>query len=103
MKQAGTIDSEAAFSFSTLRSVAVHQLKSFIYNKAKSAIYLQNTVNNFLKTPEEMDADFYLEMGVLASHLKDQYNKPDASRKFSDTNNTYIPGSTGSGFMEENY
>ncbi|MFC0771757.1 hypothetical protein [Terrimonas alba] len=103
MKQAETLSRETAFSLSELRTIAVLQHNSFNYNKTKTDLYLQNTVNNYLKTPEEMDADFFLEMNSLKSHARDQYNKLDTTRRPWDRHNEYIPDNIHSGFMEENY
>ena len=101
MKQAETVSGETAFSFSDLTTLAALQRKSFNYNKTKADLYLQNTINNYLKTPEEMDADFFLEMNSLKSHLKDQNRQLDTIRQFLEKHNEY--DNISSGFMEENY
>ncbi len=103
MKQAETLSMETAFSFSDLNPIAVLQHKLFNYNKSKTDLYLQNTINNYLKTPEEMDADFRLEMNLMKSHLRDQYNQHDTTRRLLEKYNAYIPDNISSGFMEENY
>lgn len=101
MKQAETLDVETAFSYSDLTTIAALQLKSFNYNKTKTDLYLQNTINNYLKTPEEMDADFRFEMNSMKSHVRDQYNQHDITRRLLEK--YYIPDNISSGFMEENY
>jgi hypothetical protein len=101
MKQAETLSMETAFSFSDLTTIAALQHKSFNYSTTKTDLYLQNTINNYLKTPEEMDADFFLEMNSLKSHLRDQNKELDTIRQFLEKHTTY--DTISSGFMEENY
>lgn len=103
MKQAETMSMETAFPFSELNTIAVLQDQSFNYNTTNTDLYLQNTINNYLKTPEEMDADFRLEMNSLKSHPRDQYNNLNTTRWSLDKYNVSIPDNIHSGFMEENY
>ena len=60
----------------------------------------QDSINNHLKTPEEIEADFILEMS--AAHSIDTMNKQEVL--FKDRNqNTENSDTLSSGFMEENY
>ena len=63
------------------------------------------SINNYLKTPEEIDAELCSEMNTrkeaLAEHkdLLDSYGRIFKNR----SDNAYGPDNNPSGFMEENY
>lgn len=65
------------------------------------------TVNNYLKTPEEMDAEFRLEASMNTVRKSDCTPIHDLYGKMMENEdgntNTYGPDVTHSGFMEENY
>ena len=103
MKQAETFKIEAAFSFTESKSIADLQPRSLGYSRTATALHLQNTINDYLKTPEEMDVDFYLEMNSLKTHLRDLHTSPDSEGRLTDNYNNFFLNNTHSGFMEENY
>lgn len=63
------------------------------------------SINNYLKSPEEIDAELCLEMNnrktAFAEHkdLMDSYGRIFKNR----SDNAYSPDNNPSGFMEENY
>ena len=59
-----------------------------------------NSINNHLKTPEEIEADFILELSVARSF--DTMNKREVLFK-NRNHNTENSDTLCSGFMEENY
>ena len=59
-----------------------------------------NSINNHLKTPEEIEADFILEISV--AHSFDTMNKREVLFK-NRNHNTENSDTLCSGFMEENY
>ena len=64
-----------------------------------------HSINNYLKTPEEIDAELSSEMNsrkeIFAEHkfLMDSYGRIFKNR----SDNAYSPDNNPSGFMEENY
>jgi len=64
-----------------------------------------HSINNYLKTPEEIDTELRREMnnrrGMMSEHkfLIDTYERVFKNR----SDNAYSPDSNPSGFMEENY
>ncbi len=66
---------------------------------------LGSTINNYLKTPEEIDAEFTLEMTNNKNTYTDHKDHLDSYGRiiYNINNNTYSPDYTHSGFMEENY
>ena len=59
-----------------------------------------NSINNHLKTPDEIEADFILE--ISAAHSFDTMNKREVLFK-NRNHNTENSDTLCSGFMEENY
>ena len=64
-----------------------------------------HSINNYLKTPEEIDTELRQEMynrrGIMNEHkfLMDTYERVFKNR----SDNAYSPDNNPSGFMEENY
>jgi len=64
-----------------------------------------SSINNYLKTPEEIEAELCLEMNnrtaAFAEHkdIMDSYGRIFKNR----SDNAYSPDNNPSGFMEENY
>ena len=63
------------------------------------------SINNYLKTPEEIDAELRLEMNSRKEVFAEHKNLTDSGgRIFKNRNdNAYSPDNNPSGFMEENY
>ncbi len=63
-------------------------------------------INNYLKTPAEMDAEFDLEMNTQTRMIKERNDHFDTYKKIALQNqatNAYRPDDIPSGYMEENY
>jgi len=109
MNQTETLKSETTFSFSELRKkvVDLSEKKIFEFEKKLGDLSLVKTINNYLKTPEEMDAEFCLEMNTGKLMIQEHKDLSDTYGRLveykDDTSNTYSPDGTPSGFMEENY
>jgi hypothetical protein len=109
MNQTETLKKETTFSFSELRKkvVELSEKKIIGFEKKLGDLPIVKTINNYLKTPEEMDADFFLEMNATKLMFKEHPGTFDTYGrviKNKDGNtNTYSPDDTHSGFMEENY
>ena len=107
MNQSETLIAETTFSFSDLKKNVTGVIEKQIFRFEKSRTELVKTINNYLKTPEEMDAEFFLEMNMNKLTTKEYtgiYDTYDRIIKNKDRNtNTYGPDDTPSGFMEENY
>lgn len=109
MNQSGTVKRKSRFTFSELRKkvVALSEKKIFGFEKTNPDLSVEQTINNYLKTPAEMDAEFSLEMNTGKLMVQEHTDLPDTYGKLveykDDTSNTYDPDSTPSGFMEENY
>lgn len=100
------IQTEKGFSFSGLKDTVVGfvhtQLNRLEKNVEKRVL---NPINNFLKTPEEMDADFSHHVnfhGMIAA-----VEKSFSHTKLVEYKDGYInihdPDLISQGFMEENY
>lgn len=109
MNQAETLERKSRFSFSELRKkvAGLREKKIFGFEKTSTNLSLEQTINNYLKTPAEMDAEFSLEMNTGKLLIQEQTDFPDTYGRLveykADTNNSYNPDSTPSGYMEENY
>lgn len=66
---------------------------------------LGSTINNHLKTPEEIDAEFTLEMTNSKNGYTNHKDHLDSYGRiiYNINNNKYNPDYNHSGFMEENY
>jgi hypothetical protein len=109
MNQTETLERKSPFSFSELRKkvARLREKKIFGFEKTSTNLSLEQTINNYLKTPAEMDAEFSLEMNTGKLMVQEHTDFPDTHGRLveykADTNNTYNPDNTPSGFMEENY
>ena len=109
MNQADTLNIEAAFSFSELnKNVAgISEKKIFRFEKNQANRPFVKPINNYLKTPEEMDAEFSLEMNANKSILKEHIDIFDTYGRIIKNTDiliySYSTDDTHSGFMEENY
>ena len=109
MNQTETLQRKSPFSFSELRKkvARLREKKIFGFEKTSTNLSLEQTINNYLKTPAEMDAEFSLEMNTGKLMVQEHTGFSDTYGKLveykADTNNTYNPDSTPSGYMEENY
>jgi hypothetical protein len=98
MIQAGTLNLEMPFRSELIKRDSFEKKKiGFDRNRPDTAF--ENSINNYLKTPAEMDADFCLEMGEHHSQVKEWI----MLKKDGYIINAYGPDYTHSGFMEENY
>lgn len=107
MNQSETLIAETTFSFSELKKNVTGVIEKQIFRLEKNRTDLVKTINNYLKTPEEMDAEFFLEMNTNKLMIKEYAGIFDTYARIiknKDGNtNTYGPDDTPSGFMEENY
>jgi len=92
-----TLVLERTYSFSELKKPIIPGLrrKHFPHNNI-----VENSINNHLKTPDEIDADFILE--TYAAQSLDTANKREVLFK-NRNDNTENSDTLCSGFMEENY
>ena len=97
MNRTETLDMEQRFSFAEPRNPIIPgpRRKHFPFDKVEG-----NSINNHLKTPEEIEADFIME--TSAAHSFDTANKLDVLFK-NRNDNTENSDTLCSGFMEENY
>lgn len=105
MKQTGTLNMEALYSLSEFNTADIER-EVFRFEKTGAAIQLEKTINDYLKTPEEMDAEFCMEITASKLMFKDRNDQLDTYKRIlqrEGNNNSYIPDDTRSGFMEENY
>ena len=103
MEQAVTMNLETPVIHSYLTST---ENKLFRYDRHRPDLSLEKTVNNYLKTPAEMDAEFSMEMNtakLMTWRQVERYERHSSSAYDNDQNITYSPDSTPFGFMEENY
>lgn len=109
MNQTGTMKRKTRFSFAELRKEVANsgEKKIFGFEKTRTDLSLEQTINNYLKTSAEMDAEFSLEMNtgkLMIREHTDSYDTYGRVVEYKDgSNNTYSPDNTLSGFMEENY
>ena len=105
MERAESMSLEAPL-FTSYNTPGQSENKVFGYERKWIENPLEKTINNYLKTPAEMDAEFSMEMNTArfmtwqyADHYKDK-----RTTVFTDGNsNAYSPDITPLGFMEENY
>ncbi len=109
MNQSETLTTKATFSFSKLKKnvTGVIEKKIFGFEKSQANLSLVQTINNYLKTTEEMDAEFSSEMNahtlmdIQHTDIFETYGKVTKSR---DGNSyAYSPEDIHLEFMEENY
>ena len=106
MNQSETLIAETTFSFSELKKTVTGAIEKQIFRFEKNRADLVKTINNYLKTPEEMDAEFFLEMNANKLMKKEYtgiFDTYDRIINKDGNTNTYGPDDTPSGFMEENY
>ena len=106
MNQSEALIAETTFSLSGLTKTATEVIENRTYRFEKNRSYPARTINTFLKTPEEMDADFWLEMNrnrMMTKEYSDIHDTYGMIRNGDGNTNTYSPDNTPSGFMEENY
>jgi hypothetical protein len=78
----------------------------FRYERNRPEMFLEKTINHYLKTSAEMDAEFSMEMNTAKLMTWRQVDTHDtySTIVFKDGHtNAYSPDVTPSGFMEENY
>ena len=95
--QAGTINIEPSF-LSEFNSADIFERKVAGFERNRPDPVFENDINNYLKTPAEMDADFRLEMGEHGLMVREWI-----LLKKDGHSNAYTPDDIPSGFMEENY
>jgi hypothetical protein len=109
MEQTGTLKMGPTFSFSELRKKVVNtsEKKIFGFEKTRANLSLEQTINDYLKSPAEMDAEFSMAMNtgkLMMQEHTDIFDTYGRLVEFRDgKNNTYSSDGTHSGFMEENY
>ena len=102
MNNTETLQVEMPFSFAEIKPFAVSTTQDKNTRPERRSV---NSINNYLKTPEEIDAELCLEMNnrkdALAEHkdLIDSFGRIFKNR----SDNAYSPDNNPSGFMEENY
>jgi len=102
MNKTETMQAEMPFAFEDFRPFAVTTDEDKTVHLEKPTV---PSINNYLKTPEEIDAELCLEMNTrkaaFAEHkdLSDSYGRIFKNR----SDNAYGPENNPSGFMEENY
>ena len=102
MNNTETLQVEMPFSFAEIKSFPVITDQDKNIRLEKPSV---TSINNYLKTPEEIDAELCLEMNnrklAFAEHkdLMDSYGRIFKNR----SDNAYSPDNNPSGFMEENY
>ena len=97
MNRTETLDIERPFSFNEEKKPIIPGVRKKHSPHDKVAAV---SVNNHLKTPEEIEADFILE--TCAAHSFDTTNKREVLFK-NRNDNTENSDTLRSGFMEENY
>ena len=97
MNRTETLVLERTYSFSELKKPIIPGLRRKHLPYDKIAV---NSINNHLKTPDEIDADFILE--TYAAQSIDTANKREVLFK-NRNDNTENSDTLCSGFMEENY
>jgi predicted aldo/keto reductase-like oxidoreductase len=102
MNKTETLQVEMPFSFAEIKPFTVSTTQNKVTQLEKRAV---TSINNYLKTPEEIDAELCLEMSnrktAFAEHkdIMDSYGRIFKNR----SDNAYSPDNNPSGFMEENY
>ena len=102
MNQTETLQMQMPFSFAEIKKPVVNNLQQ---KKLRFEKNLGTSINNYLKTPEEIDAEFSLEMNSSKKTFTEHTSHPDIfGRILNNSNsNTYNSDFAHSGFMEENY
>ncbi len=102
MNNTETLQVEMPFSFAEISQFAVTTVQDKNIRLEKKSI---SAINNYLKTPEEIDAELCLEMNSKKAALAEHRDPMDSyGRIFKNrSDNAYIPDNNPSGFMEENY
>lgn len=107
MNQSETLIAESSFSsFTGLTKTVTEIIERKKQRFEKWDISPVKTINNYLKTPEEMDAEFCLEMNRNNKVNKEYagiYGTYGTFVHEDGNTNTYGSDGTPSGFMEENY
>ena len=104
MNQAETLHAEMQmpFSFAEIKRTVVNKMQQKKFRFEKN---LGTSINNYLKTPEEIDAEFFLEMNSRKKIFSEHNDHLDTFGRILNISNSnaYSPDYTHSGFMEENY
>jgi hypothetical protein len=97
MSRTETLELEWSYTLSEVKKPIIPGLrrKHFPHDNI-----VENSINNHLKTPDEIDADFILE--IYAAQSLDTANKREVLFK-NRNDNTENSDTLCSGFMEENY
>lgn len=102
MNKAETMQVEMPFSFAEIKpfGVTATQDKNLRLEKTTA-----DSINNYLKTPEEIDTELSLEMNNRKTVFAEQKDLMDSyGRIFKNrSDNAYSSDNNPSGFMEENY
>ena len=105
------LHSEKRFSFSGIKNSVRNFVSSqlFRFERKNAEKQMQQPVNNYFKTPEEMEADFSLEMSGQITLFKEKTAEEIylLAISHSESKDGYFnipdPVNINSGFMEENY
>ncbi|MGZ8559735.1 MAG: hypothetical protein ACXWWC_15435 [Chitinophagaceae bacterium] len=100
MNQTDTLHFERPFSFAEIKKTVLNGNPYRIMRFDKN---LETTINNYLKSPEEIDAEFTLEMNNSKTMFEEHDDHFDTYGRLINNSNAYNPDYTNSGFMEENY
>lgn len=102
MNNSETLQMEMPVSFAEINPFAITTTQEKNTRLEKAYV---NAINNYLKTPEEIDVELCLEMSnknVAFAEYKDIID-PDGRIFKNRSDNAYSPDNNPSGFMEENY
>ena len=107
MNQSETLIAETTISFSEIKKNTTGIVEGKMFRFERTRTDSVKMINNYLKTPEEMDAEFCLEMNTNKLVMKEYTGVSDTYGRIlknkDGNSNTYSPDDTHSGFMEENY
>jgi len=90
------------FSFAEIKNTVVTNIQ---HKKLRFEKNPGTSINNYLKTSEEIDAEFTLEINNSKKIFTEHKDHPDTFGRILNISNSnaYNPDFTHSGFMEENY
>lgn len=102
MNQTDTLHYEMPFSFAEIKKKIINSTPPKLMRFDKS---LGTSINNYLKSPEEIDAEFTLEMNNSKTMFVEHDDHFETYGRLIDNSNSNVhnPDYTHSGYMEENY
>ena len=102
MNQTDTLHYEMPFSFAEFKKKVINSTPHKLMRFDKS---LGTSINNYLKSPEEIDAEFTLEMNNSKTMFVEHDDHLETYGRLinNSSSNAYYPDYSHSGYMEENY